>query len=210
MNITFKKNDGNINSSNDILAWSKEYLSEPYKNAPRKFLEKYWETYEAEKKRIFSPNTLLDEFKKQLPILSKDFYNFLALDWQTKMIELIEKRSPYIFEFILFLDEKITIKDSYAFKRFQDFINEDGVLNELVEKTEGHLKIKKNENNQWTKIEAADKTCYILKIDCATYVRSVETTKEFTTLDVCEGVVKTSGLEFKSQLPFDEIIYYEV
>ena len=57
--------------------------------------------------------------------------------------------------------------------------------------------------------ETADKEFYMLKTECASYVRTVGEIKEINTIEISSGVVKTKGLEYKSPLPFDEIIYYE-
>jgi hypothetical protein len=199
--------------STDILAWTKEFLSDKYSNNPKRFLEEYRRCYDDEKEKLFQ--LPLSEFKEKLSVLSDNFYEFLALDWQNILVELVAKRSVYVFDFVLFLNQKAllpqNLEDCFAFKEYQNLLDDKDVLKEFAKKGElsNRLKIKTTESENWECLENADKEFYMLKTECASYVRSVGDIKEINTIEISSGVVKTKGLEYKSPLPFDEIIYYE-
>ena len=199
--------------TSDILAWTKDFLSDKYSDNPKSFLEEYRRCYDDEKEKLFKLS--LSEFKEKLPVLSDNFYEFLALDWQNILVELVAKRSVYVFDFVLFLNQKAflpqNLEDCFAFTEYQNFLDDKDVVKEMAKKEElfNRLKIKKTESENWECLENADKEFYMLKSECASYVRSSGETNEIDTIDISSGVVKTKGLEYKSPLPFDEIIYYE-
>lgn len=206
------------NNPNDMFDWAKVYLSGKFsdaRNAPKEFLEKYRDSYDEAKKEAF--NSPLSSFREKLKYLKDNFYEFLELDWQNIMMNLVKKWNSKIFDFILFLNEEAILPDdfenSFAFKAYQDFICSKKAMKKLSASTEvsGRLKIKTSNSENWEVIEDNNKEFYVLKIECASYVRSVNSPmEEFNTLKVSDGIVKTKGLVFKSPFPFDEIFYYEV
>lgn len=195
-------------NDDSLLAWAKEYLSEKYANAPKSFLEAYRDAYDKAKAEIFALPP--QEFKARIGVLSDYFYEFLSLDYQKILFGLIEKKSAVIFDFVLFLHEKAILPqncaEDAAFRAYQDLIEDKCVLNEMQQKLNGRLKIRNTQSDSWEKLSDAD--CYVLKIDCAAYVRQ-PCGNERNTLDVASGAVKLNGLEYKSPLPFDEIVYVE-
>lgn len=214
----FEEMEDVVEIEGDSLAWANDFLSGKYSADPKaakKFLEKFRNAYDDAKKEIFA--LPMSEFKARITELSTNFYEFLALDWQNILLELVEKRSFYIFDFVLFLHEKTifpeNLEDKFAFKAYQNLLCDKKVIKELSEKSElsARLKIKTTESENWEMLESGNKEIYVLRSECASYVRSANsTTEEYNTLKIGSGIVKTNGLEFKSPLPFDEIVYFEV
>ena len=201
--------------NSSVLDWSREFLSEKYANAPKTFLERYREAYDEQKAKIFA--LPLSDFRGKISVLSDYFYEFLALDWQNILLELVKAKNVCLFEFVLFLQEKVILpqnpdelENNPAWNAYQELLDDKKTIGDMAQKVGSHLKIKTTDSEKWEVLEDSGKSCYVLKMECASYARSVNDLKELNSLDVVFGVVKTNGLEYKSPFAFDEIVYYEV
>jgi hypothetical protein len=149
----------------------------------------------------------------------ENFRQFVFLDWQNLVNDLINAKNGTVFYLIALMKQKEILPKNLcecpAFQKYQEIISDKEKLKEFFD-SEGlkdNLKIKSVDKTEyWMELESGSesKSYYILSIECGSYVRSVGTDENKNVVDVSSDVVLTKGISFKPALDNDEIIYLEV
>lgn len=187
--------------------------------APLNFIQAYSDLYRNEKARLFSSDC--EQFKNSSETFFDSFKQFILLDWQNILLDLIENHKTCIFDFMLALKKKEILpdteklKESYAFQKYCSFVS-DAKSFDVMRKAEDEnfmnriSIISKDTDGKWEEIADAEKQYYVISLECASYARSSGSSQKINTLDVHGGVVVTKGLEYMSSVAFDKIIFWEI
>ena len=200
----FPKNEKQIESPFLSL---KKYFDE----SPDKYLEECRLNYERKRNELIT-NT--DVFKI---IDFVDVYRqFIFLDWQNIVIDLINANNRMVFYFFALLKQKSIIpndlNDCFAFQKYQELISNREKLRELF-KDDAKFKITNVSLDQYERtIEQKSDDCryYVISIECGDYVCEPGSNEKKKVIEVATDVVLVNGLAFKGELDNDELIYLEV
>lgn len=187
----------------------KTFLNENDDN-PNKYLQHCFTEYKEKirKKAIENKDiSFLKDFVEK-------YRQFIFLDWQNLVIDLINANNKTVFDFFVLLKQKeilpVNLFDCFAFQKYQELISNKEKVKEFF-KDDSRLKIKSfDSGNDWKDLEPNSSKYYVLNIECATYVRSYNSDEKKNVIDVSSDVVLTNGLSFKPALDKDEIVYLEV
>ena len=156
---------------------------------------------------------------KDISLLKKfvdNYRQFIFLDWQNLVIDLINAKNKTVFFFFAIIKQKDILPSNLAkclaFQEYQKFISDKERLKELFN-DDPALRIKTAESiDGWIDFEQHSEShfYYVLSIECACKVRSLNSEETKNVIDVSSDVVLTRGLSFKPALNNDEIIYLEI
>lgn len=214
INIVNQEKSQVINTSEKILEELKKYS-----DAPKKFLSDYKVLYEKHKKELI--NSKNEIFETTLSLLIENFKPFIVLDWANILSELIRIQHPFMFCFMgkLKIEEVLPakIEENYVFKVYQEIIEDENLLKKLKNSLSENYKEKlhffsDDTENNFINLEPdkKDRAFYIVSLQCASYVRSYGENSKINTLDVADNIIITKGLEYQSNIPFDNLVYWEI
>lgn len=187
----------------------KSYIEENGDN-PNKYLQYCFTEYKENIRKKIIENKDISFLKDFV----ENYRQFIFLDWQNLVIDLINANNKTVFDFFVLLKQKeilpVNLFDCFAFQKYQELISNKEKVKELF-KDDSRLKKKSfDSGNDWKDLEPNSTKFYVLNIECATYVRSYNSDEKKNVIDVSSDVVLTNGLSFKPALDKDEIVYLEV
>ncbi len=178
---------------------------------PNGYLERCRLDYESERNELIK-NTDISIIKRFVD----DYRQFIFLDWQKIVVDLINANNRMVFYFFAFLKQKSILpndlNDCFAFQRYQELISYREKLRELF-KDDDRFKITNVSLDQYERtIEQKSDVCqyYVISIECGDYVREPGSSEKKKVVEVATDVVIVNELAFKGELDNDEIIYLEV
>ena len=156
-------------------------------------------------------------FLEQAAKLVEDCRPFFILDWQAVVIELIEAKNPLVCFLMVFLKNEDILPDEplklNAYRQYREFVENKEQLKNLFDSYRlGQLLhcCCCDTKKEWKDLEPDGhaKEYYVLLLESASYVRPYnDAAKKLSILDVDASVVVTKGLEYHSDVDFDELFY---
>lgn len=200
----FPKNEKQIESPFLSL---KKYFDE----SPDKYLEECRLNYERKRNELIS-NTDVSKIIDFVDV----YRQFIFLDWQNVVIDLIKADNIMVFYFFAFLKLRSilpnNLNDCFAFQKYQELISNREKLRELF-KDDARFKITDVPLVPYElTIEKKSDDCryYVIFIECGDYVCEPDSKEKKNVIEVATDVILVNGLNFKGELDNDKIIYLEV
>lgn len=178
---------------------------------PNGYLERCRLDYESERNELIK-NTDISIIKRFVD----DYRQFIFLDWQKIVVDLINANNRMVFYFFALLKQNSilpnNLNDCFAFQKYQELISNQEKLRELF-KNDVRFKITNVPLVPYElTIEKKSDDCryYVISIECGDYVCEPDSKEKKKVIEVATDVVLVNGLNFKGELDNDKIIYLEV
>lgn len=209
MKLNFSQSNETENTKDDVFESLKSF-SDKYGDSPDEYLKYCFTEYKEKIRKEIIKNQDISFLKRFV----ENYRQFIFLDWQNLVIDLINANNKTVFNFFVFLKVfgilPVHLFDNFAFQKYQELISNKEELKELF-KDDNRFKVKSVDMTEnYIDLEKNLKKFYVLSIECATYVRSIDSEESKNVVDVSSDIILTNGLSFKPALDKDEIIYLEI
>lgn len=215
--------DGSLFEDEEVVEQNADILDSLKKEfkieAPLNFIQAYGDLYRKEKEKILKLSC--SDFKGSVNKFIDSFKQFVLIDWQNMLFEMMERHSTCIFDFMVALKNKEilpdseNLKESLVFQKYQDYVADSKNLDLLLKSEDSDYVnrmnvLGKDTEGKWEEIADSNKSYYVVALECASYIRNAGSSQKINTLDVSSDVVITNGLEYSSSIEFDKVVFWEV